>query len=203
MRLTVQPPNIKFGTMRDYQLEGLNWLIKLHDTGLNGILADEMGLGKTLQTISLFAYLRHFRGNHGPHLVVVPKSTLGNWMKEFKRWCPELVVLRLHSGVKTERQRLVCFVMLLEAWALQHTLPPSFLPLLCCSVLSRVVCVGARGAHEPQVRGHCHILRGHQHRARRSAQVQVGVRCFALFGVLVFVRLSLTRPCSPTQLHCN
>lgn len=28
--------------MRDYQLEALNWLIRLHDQKLNGILADEM-----------------------------------------------------------------------------------------------------------------------------------------------------------------
>jgi SWI/SNF-related matrix-associated actin-dependent regulator of chromatin subfamily A member 5 len=45
------------GKMRDYQLEGLNWMISLHTRGLNGILADEMGLGKTLQSISLLAYL--------------------------------------------------------------------------------------------------------------------------------------------------
>ena len=35
--------------MREYQLAGLNWLIRLYDNGINGILADEMGLGKTLQ----------------------------------------------------------------------------------------------------------------------------------------------------------
>ena len=29
-------------TMRPYQIEGLNWLVKLHDNGINGILADEM-----------------------------------------------------------------------------------------------------------------------------------------------------------------
>jgi hypothetical protein len=28
------------------QLEGLNWLMRLHDNNINGILADEMGLGK-------------------------------------------------------------------------------------------------------------------------------------------------------------
>ena len=59
--------------MHPYQLEGLNWMIKLHDHGINGILADEMGLGKTLQTISMLAYLRESRGVKGPHLVVVPK----------------------------------------------------------------------------------------------------------------------------------
>ena len=46
--LSVQPSSI-VAPMRDYQLEGLNWLISLHEGGLNGILADEMGLGKTLQ----------------------------------------------------------------------------------------------------------------------------------------------------------
>jgi hypothetical protein len=30
---------------RSYQLEGLNWMIKLQENGINGILADEMGLG--------------------------------------------------------------------------------------------------------------------------------------------------------------
>lgn len=48
------------------------------------------GLGKTLQTISLLGYLHEYRGITGPHMVIVPKSTLGNWMNEFKRWCPML-----------------------------------------------------------------------------------------------------------------
>ena len=42
VRLTKQPDCIKFGTMRPYQIEGLNWLIRLYDNGINGILADEM-----------------------------------------------------------------------------------------------------------------------------------------------------------------
>ena len=62
--------------MRDYQLEGLNWMIGLNTNGMNGILADEMGLGKTLQSISILAYMSEFRHINGPHIVVVPKSTL-------------------------------------------------------------------------------------------------------------------------------
>ena len=42
--LTKQPNTIKFGTLKPYQLEALNWMIHLADKGLNGILADEMGL---------------------------------------------------------------------------------------------------------------------------------------------------------------
>jgi len=52
--------------------------------------ADEMGLGKTLQTISLLGFMKHYKNINGPHMVLVPKSTLANWMKEIKKWCPTL-----------------------------------------------------------------------------------------------------------------
>jgi len=89
--------------MRPYQVEGLNWMVRLHDAGISGILADEMGLGKTMQSISILAYLRESRGINGPHLVVVPKTTLGNWCREFKHWCPVINVFRFY-GSKAERQ---------------------------------------------------------------------------------------------------
>jgi SWI/SNF-related matrix-associated actin-dependent regulator of chromatin subfamily A member 5 len=72
--------------LRDYQIQGLNWLISLYENGINGILADEMGLGKTLQTISFLGFLKHYENTKQPHLVLVPKSTLHNWMSEFKKW---------------------------------------------------------------------------------------------------------------------
>eukprot|EP01025_Chloroclados_australasicus_P061699 TRINITY_DN8110_c3_g1_i2.p1 TRINITY_DN8110_c3_g1~~TRINITY_DN8110_c3_g1_i2.p1 ORF type:complete len:1007 (+),score=121.42 TRINITY_DN8110_c3_g1_i2:328-3021(+) len=98
--------------MRDYQMAGLNWLIHLYDNGINGILADEMGLGKTLQTISLLGYLREYRGIKGPHLIIVPKSTLHNWLNEFKRWCPIIDAFQFH-GNKEERN-------VMKAEKLQH-----------------------------------------------------------------------------------
>jgi SWI/SNF-related matrix-associated actin-dependent regulator of chromatin subfamily A member 5 len=100
------PGFISGGTMRDYQVAGLNWLISLHENGISGILADEMGLGKTLQTISFIGYLRHIAGITGPHLVAVPKSTLDNWKREFAMWCPEVNVLVL-QGQKDERADLI------------------------------------------------------------------------------------------------
>lgn len=41
-RLQLQPSIITGGTLREYQMQGLNWLIHLYDNGINGILADEM-----------------------------------------------------------------------------------------------------------------------------------------------------------------
>ena len=104
-RLTKQPACIAHGKMRAYQLEGLNWMIKLYENGINGILADEMGLGKTLQTISLLGYLKESRGVSGPHLVITPKSTLTNWANECARWCPLLKVVKL-TGDKNARAKL-------------------------------------------------------------------------------------------------
>jgi len=106
LRFDNSPHFIKSGEMRDYQVRGLNWLISLYENGLNGILADEMGLGKTLQTISLLGYMKHYRNIHGHHLVVVPKSTLNNWKKEFTRWCPSIKTVVL-IGHAPERNELV------------------------------------------------------------------------------------------------
>ncbi|XP_039114960.1 probable chromatin-remodeling complex ATPase chain [Dioscorea cayenensis subsp. rotundata] len=102
--LVSQPTCIQ-GKLRDYQLAGLNWLIRLYENGINGILADEMGLGKTLQTISLLGYLHEFRGISGPHMVVAPKSTIGNWMREIRRFCPVLRAVKF-LGNPDERNHI-------------------------------------------------------------------------------------------------
>jgi len=65
-----------------------------------------MGLGKTLQTISFLGFLKFHKNNKGPHLVIVPKSTLYNWVSEFNKWIPEFNVFMLH-GNKEERAKLV------------------------------------------------------------------------------------------------
>eukprot|EP01125_Pyxidicula_operculata_P010463 TRINITY_DN343_c0_g1_i2.p1 TRINITY_DN343_c0_g1~~TRINITY_DN343_c0_g1_i2.p1 ORF type:complete len:1022 (-),score=230.12 TRINITY_DN343_c0_g1_i2:81-3146(-) len=95
------PPFVK-GKMRDYQVAGLNWMIRLYESGINGILADEMGLGKTLQSLSFLCYLKAIRGINGPHMIIVPKSTLPNWINEIKRWVPSMRPIGFH-GTKDER----------------------------------------------------------------------------------------------------
>jgi len=103
--LLSQPKSVT-GKLRPYQLEGLNWMIRLHKNGINGILADEMGLGKTLQSICILGYMMEYKNIRGPHIVLVPKSTLSNWMNEFARWCPSLRVVRFH-GSREEREDFV------------------------------------------------------------------------------------------------
>ncbi|KAJ3615181.1 hypothetical protein NHX12_018749 [Muraenolepis orangiensis] len=114
-RFDDSPSYVKGGKMRDYQVRGLNWLISLYENGINGILADEMGLGKTLQTISLLGYMKHYRSIPGPHMVLVPKSTLYNWMNEFKRWVPSLRAVCL-IGDRENRNALIRDVLLPGEW---------------------------------------------------------------------------------------
>merc|ERR1719427_1315338 len=81
------------GKLKEYQVKGLEWMVSLYNNNLNGILADEMGLGKTIQTISLITYLMEKKKNMGPYLVIVPLSTLSNWMMEFEKWAPSVITL--------------------------------------------------------------------------------------------------------------
>ncbi|KAF2837304.1 SWI/SNF chromatin remodeling complex component [Patellaria atrata CBS 101060] len=99
-----QPKLVTGGTMRTYQLEGLEWLRGLYENGLNGILADEMGLGKTIQTISFLAFLWE-RESYGPFLIAAPLSTTSNWVAEFERWTPDIPVV-LYHGSRPEREKI-------------------------------------------------------------------------------------------------
>jgi SNF2-related domain len=100
------PEHIVGGAMRPHQLEGLAWLSYMHKHGCPMILGDEMGLGKTLQTIAFLAHLKFECGLDGATLIVCPLSVLNSWMAEFKRWCPTLRAVRMHSSDAGERERL-------------------------------------------------------------------------------------------------
>ena len=63
-------------------------MISLYQNGVNGILADDMGMGKTIQSISILSYLHETVGVKQPFLIVAPKSTIPNWMREIKKWAP-------------------------------------------------------------------------------------------------------------------
>ncbi len=56
--ISQQPALLRGGQLRDYQMQGLRWMVALYDRRLNGILADEMGLGKTIQVRSLCGMTR-------------------------------------------------------------------------------------------------------------------------------------------------
>lgn len=91
--VTEQATILVNGNLKEYQVKGLEWLVSLFNNNLNGILADEMGLGKTIQTIALITYLMERKKVNGPFLIIVPLSTLSNWVLEFEKWSPSVIVV--------------------------------------------------------------------------------------------------------------
>ncbi|XP_077050518.1 chromodomain-helicase-DNA-binding protein 2 isoform X2 [Siphateles boraxobius] len=91
--------------LRDYQLDGVNWLAHSWCRCNSVILADEMGLGKTIQTISFLSYLFHQHQLYGPFIVVVPLSTLTSWQREFETWAPDMNVV-VYLGDVTSRKTI-------------------------------------------------------------------------------------------------
>ncbi|CAF1849438.1 unnamed protein product [Brassica napus] len=122
---TVQTPELFKGTLKEYQMKGLQWLVNCYEQGLNGILADEMGLGKTIQAMAFLAHLAEVnqiagpfficcgvamvklilalaqeKNIWGPFLVVAPASVLNNWSDEISRFCPDLKTLPYWGGLQ-------------------------------------------------------------------------------------------------------
>ncbi|KAJ3526043.1 hypothetical protein NMY22_g10328 [Coprinellus aureogranulatus] len=103
---TVRQPSILVGgTLKEYQIKGLQWMVSLYNNRLNGILADEMGLGKTIQTISLITSLIEVKRQRGPYLVIVPLSTMTNWSGEFAKWSPSVRMIS-YKGNPAQRRAL-------------------------------------------------------------------------------------------------
>ena len=87
------------GTLRNYQIEGFNWLKSLSYMGFGGILADEMGLGKTIQIISFLLSEKDKKS-----LVVTPTSLIYNWKDEFERFAPTLKIGVIHGDKKSREK---------------------------------------------------------------------------------------------------
>ncbi|KAF2426498.1 hypothetical protein EJ08DRAFT_689156 [Tothia fuscella] len=98
-------------TLKDYQVVGLNWLNLVwskrkawstqRDASIGCILADDMGLGKTCQVIAFLTHLQE-QDVKGPHLIIVPASTIENWLREFRRFSPSIAV-EPYYGLQAER----------------------------------------------------------------------------------------------------
>ncbi|KAH9944195.1 P-loop containing nucleoside triphosphate hydrolase protein [Epithele typhae] len=91
-----QSPGLK---LMPFQVDGVNWLCHNWNIDQNCILADEMGLGKTVQIVTYLGYIISTFGA-SPALVVVPNSTLTNWVREFERWAPNLRVVPFYGEAK-------------------------------------------------------------------------------------------------------
>jgi hypothetical protein len=92
------PPSTLVGTLRGYQLRGVDWLDRMTSLGLGACLADDMGLGKTVTLIALHLRRAQRPAAAGPTLVVCPASLLGTWEREIRRFAPTEPVHRFHGA---------------------------------------------------------------------------------------------------------
>ncbi len=102
-------------TLRPYQLEGVQWLVKHYNNHLGACLADDMGLGKTLQTIATLVFAKEqiqpapedvkqiqFDLFSSPlevktflkALVVLPSSLVFNWAQEILKFAPGFTITK-------------------------------------------------------------------------------------------------------------
>lgn len=72
--------------LREYQVEGFQWLARLAHAGMGACLADDMGLGKTVQALAVMIS----QAGQGPCLVVAPTSVCHNWVDEIAKFAPTL-----------------------------------------------------------------------------------------------------------------
>ncbi|KAJ7783591.1 SNF2 family DNA-dependent ATPase [Mycena maculata] len=91
-----QNPSFK---LMDFQVDGFNWLCDNWWNHQHCILADEMGLGKTVQIATFIGkIIQDYKAS--PALVVVPNSTITNWVREFERWAPGLRVVPFYGEAR-------------------------------------------------------------------------------------------------------
>ena len=64
-----------------------------------------MSKGKTIQAIALISYLMEYKHNLGPYLVIVPLSTLSNWVNEFQKWLPSAHLI-CYKGIPAQRKEI-------------------------------------------------------------------------------------------------
>uniref|UniRef100_A0A670JPR4 Chromodomain helicase DNA binding protein 6 n=1 Tax=Podarcis muralis TaxID=64176 RepID=A0A670JPR4_PODMU len=94
--------------LREYQLEGMNWLLFNWYNRKNCILADEMGLGKTIQSITFLSEI-YLMGLRGPFLIIAPLSTITNWEREFRTWTEMNAIV--YHGSQISRQMIQQYEM--------------------------------------------------------------------------------------------
>ncbi|TQF71561.1 DEAD/DEAH box helicase [Pseudoalteromonas luteoviolacea] len=89
--LTISEPIDLQATLRDYQVAGYGWAMRLAHWGAGACLADDMGLGKTLQSLAVLLA----KASNGPSLIIAPTSVCFNWQQEATKFAPTLRLFAL------------------------------------------------------------------------------------------------------------
>ncbi len=94
--LPVKGADYNGNKLRDYQVEGVRWMLACWYRHRGCILADEMGLGKTVQVTAVLEHLHRVENLLGPFLIVVPLSTIEHWRREIELWT-DMILCMYHD----------------------------------------------------------------------------------------------------------
>lgn len=90
--------------LKDFQLEGVAWMIQMEKTSWKGgLLGDEMGLGKTIQAVSLI--MSDFPAKK-PTLVLVPPVALMQWTNEIASYTDGTLTTLVYHGTNAKSKNL-------------------------------------------------------------------------------------------------
>ncbi|MFA5960611.1 MAG: DEAD/DEAH box helicase [Tatlockia sp.] len=114
---SIEVPKGLQAVLRDYQMQGLNWLQFLRKSHFGGVLADDMGLGKTVQTLAHLLYEKEAGRLTRASLIVAPTSLVFNWFEEASRFTPQLKVLIFH-GVRRHNDDFAGYDLIISTYGL-------------------------------------------------------------------------------------
>ena len=172
-------PKSFVGDMRDYQLDGYDWLARSAKWGVGCCLADDMGLGKTIQALALLLQ----RAGEGPALVVAPTSVCFNWEREAAKFAPTLKIKRVQSittgsNAKAERDKLITSAKKREVLITSYTL------------LQQEIELFAKKKYATVILDESQAIKNHEsNRAKAAFSLQAEVR-IAMTGTPIENRLS-------------
>ena len=133
------PSNLIKTSLRPYQREGIQWLLKNYHNQTGACLADDMGLGKTLQTLATLVAIQEeivlleTNDNEVPldlfsiktmkkeslkALIVLPNTLLFNWYNEAQKFTPHFSKI-VYSGTKRKENasRLLNYDLIFTTYA--------------------------------------------------------------------------------------
>jgi len=172
-------PKSFVGDMRDYQLDGYDWLARSAKWGVGCCLADDMGLGKTIQALALLL----LRADEGPALVVAPTSVCFNWEREAEKFAPSLKIKRIQSistgaKAKAERDKLIASAKKREVLITSYTLLQQEIELFAKKKYATVILDESQAIKNPE-----------SNRAKAAFMLQADVR-LAMTGTPIENRLT-------------
>lgn len=123
-------------TLREYQTQGVQWLLEHHQNQLGACLADDMGLGKTLQTLAVLATIKNTLEERSIEtrfdlfsntttiekeplkaIIILPNSLLFNWQEEARKFTPQLSqILYIGTERKINTKRLIEFDLIFTTY---------------------------------------------------------------------------------------